>query len=155
MTSTLEALNELKDHVESMRLGMEKVKPGQDLAFTMASTVGDRIAQGDFNITVVGFSDEGYTPPEDYTLKTGVKQLVHGNTVGAKHVVRDLTSCNCYFPSQWDSESLKGPVVVAKSETSFDHPKHGNVSVPAGMCVEITYSRELDMITRQERRAAD
>ena len=156
MTTTItEALGRLEAHVQRIREGLERVTPGMPLAFTTACTAGDRIAQGDLNLTI---TTRGI--PADYVKQspTGKTfQLVPGNTMGSKHTLAAGWEqvCDVYLPPNWSGESLLGPMIVTKGETKVDHPKHGDVTIPAGLTCDCTYQRAWDAEQRRERRAED
>jgi hypothetical protein len=145
------ALERLESTQETLKAGNGKVQPGQPLRFSEACTVGDMIAQGDVNFILV---DE---VPGDYAKsEKPLKQIAKGTTKGSRHEIVDLESCTVYLPPTWnDVESLQGPLLVAKSETTVDHPQHGAVTIPAGMKCRIEFQQNLDAVTRRAQRARD
>jgi hypothetical protein len=148
MTTALARLEECRDKIVA---GQGTVQPGQPLAFTAACSPGDCICQGDVNLIVIDAVPDGYARPE-----TPMRQIAKGNSRGSRHEIKDLTSCQVYLPPTWaDMESLDGPVIVATRETVIDHPQHGAVTIPAGLCCRVEFQRNLDVVTRQERRARD
>lgn len=151
----VEAFDKLEDYAAKMRSGDAPVYPGMPLEFTEASTVGDRICQGDFQLTFRGFTDEGVSVPDGFELKQNQQQLVPGNTIGAKHCVDNCSTCETHFPKGWSGESLQGPYIVTKETTKINHPKHGDVTIPAGMVVDCTYQRAWDAEQRRALRAQD
>jgi len=128
----------------------ETVKPGQPVRFTEACMPGDRIWQGDLALTI------RTSVPSNYNLadKPSV-QLVVGNTEGSKHCLDSLNNVDIYLPPVWNAESLKGPVLVVKQETTVLHPTHGDVTIPEGFIVECTYQKEWDKEQAREARARD
>ena len=83
------------------------------------------------------------------------KQLVPGNTIGAKHCLDSLDGVELHKPAKWDNESLVGPVLVLSKDRTVLHPTHGAVTMLAGSIVECHYQRELDAETKRELRARD
>lgn len=128
----------------------ETVKPGQPVRFTEASTVNDRIWQGDLSLTITEDKvPDGYKP-----VQTMV-QLVPGNTVGSKHCLDGTSGVEMFLPEVWNEESLNGPWMRLTEERTVLHPIHGSVTIPAGFCVAADYQREYDLELQRERRAAD
>lgn len=147
MTTTIETvLARNAAHVES-------VQPGQPVRFTEASTAGDAFWQGDLCIGIVD------KIPEDYIRVTSPQemdaQLVLGNTVGARHCLDSLQGVELYRPKEWGGESLRGPAFILHEARTVMHPKHGDVTIPAGFIVLTGYQREYDAEQRRERRARD
>ena len=129
----------------------ETVKAGQPFRITEACTVNDRVCQGDFNITVA--EDK---VPEGYILaENPQKQLVFGNNIGARHCLDSLEGVEMYVPENWNEESLNGPFLRLSQERTIEHPKHGDVTIPAGFAINCTYQREYDEEQKRERRARD
>jgi hypothetical protein len=147
------AIEEIQSFVKRVANNQEAVKPGTPVRFTEASTVRDRIWQGDLALTVVASVPKDYKKVEK--LSEVNRQLVVGNTEGAKHCLKSLNGVDVYLPPVWNEESLKGPVLVCNSETTVLHPTHGDVTVPAGFIIECTYQREYDKELERERRARD
>jgi hypothetical protein len=128
----------------------ETVKPGMPTRFTEASTVNDRICQGDLNITIADKIPNGYVKMDKPS-----KQLVFGESEGARHCLDSLDGVTMYADPNWDIESLNGPHIRLEKERVIEHPKHGNVTIPKGFSCDISYPKELDVELRKERRARD
>lgn len=146
-------IDEMVGYTQRVRDGLEKVRPGMPLAFTEASTSGDAIWQGDLAIVISDRTEspEGFVSA---TIKSNIFQLVPGQNTGSRHCV-DVGSVDISVPSDWNDESTVGPFLKVKSETTITHPVHGNVTIPAGFCVEMFYQREWDREQERERRARD
>jgi hypothetical protein len=147
----MNVVDEIVDFAKRIANGEEDVLPGQPLNFTEASTINDRIWQGDMAITITNSE-----PPKDFVEKKDVLvQLVPGNTTGAKHCLQSKIGVEQWVPQNWTELGLIGPWMRFSEPNTILHPVHGSVSVPAGFCVQITYQREYDEIQKAERRAAD
>jgi hypothetical protein len=150
-TNVLTAMEEILDYVGKIKSGeLEQVRPGMALRFTEACQDGDRIWQGDLALTICGSKPNGYE-----LAQNPIKQLVPGTTQGSKHCVDNLENVEIYLPKNWNEESLEGPWLMTKQETTILHPVHGPVTIPAGMGVNCTYQREWDREQQRERRARD
>jgi len=130
------------------------VGPGQPMSLNDAATIGDGVWQGDLGIEVVAGKPAGYVDAKPQT------QLVPGNTVGARHILQDLTTVVDFaLPTNWSTdasyEGLQGPYFRCAAATTIAHPVHGPVNVAAGHCVQLRYQRDLDLDTLRERRALD
>lgn len=148
-------IDRIERHAQKIKAGKDrKVKPGQPERFTAACTAGDVIAQGDLYLMVY----EG-SPPVDYVEVAKPterdKQLVPGNTQGAKHCLDSLSGVKLYRPQNWRGDDLRGPLLVLSEERTVLHPTHGAVTIPAGMSVLCGYQREYDAELKRERRNAD
>jgi len=147
-------MERIEKHVASIKAGHEKVKPGQATRFTEGCVAGDVIAQGDLYLVI--YEDK---PPADYIeVKKPTeqdKQLVPGNTQGAKHCLDSLDGVKLYRPKEWTGDDLRGPLLVLGEERTVLHPTHGAVSIPAGVSVLCGYQPEYDAELRRERRNAD
>jgi hypothetical protein len=160
MSVTIEKIQEFAQKVKS---GDAPVKPGTPHFFSGAETptrdgvTGDGVWQGDLGVEVIESIDPSYKLVENPTPQDA--QLVPGQTVGSRHCLKDVNTVKLYRPAGWgtteNAESLVGPQFVAIKDTVIDHPTHGAVHVPAGMCINISYQRNLDLITKQEKRARD
>ena len=130
-----------------------RVRPGQTERFTAAAVVGDAIRQGDLYLVV------SEAPPEHFIRvdrpKDTDRQLVPGNTTGAKHCLDSLEGVEMWRPKDWSEESLDGPVVRLSRERTVMHPTHGAVVLIAGMTFACHYQREWDREQEKERRARD
>lgn len=147
------SLEKIEQHRDLLVSGEGKIAPGQPLTFSPASTIGDRIWQGDLGLTI---RDEKV--PENYKLReTPDGQLVPGNTTGAKHIVRDVAGVQIYDPPGWSPtyDELRGPILRALRDTTIDHPTHGSVTILEGQCVECGYQRVWDQEQAKERRQRD
>jgi len=143
-------IDHIQSHAERIAAGQESVKPGMPLAFTTACSPGDAIRQGDLYLVVVDKVPSGYVKATRPS-----KQLVPGNTEGAKHCLDATAGVKVYLPEKWDAESLEGPCLVTTKERKVLHPVHGPVTIPAGMTVQCRYQREWDKELAKQRRARD
>jgi len=152
-TLTVEkSLEQIETHRDALVAGQGKIAPGQPLEFSAAATVNDRIWQGDLGLTIKEQVPEGYKLRE-----SADGQLVPGNTTGAKHIVRDTAGVQIYDPPGWSPtyDELRGPYLVTSKATTIDHPTHGAVTIPEGLCVECGYQRVWDQEQAKERRQRD
>ncbi|MCP4124603.1 MAG: hypothetical protein GY751_22905 [Bacteroidetes bacterium] len=150
-------IGEITQFAERIANGEETVTPGTPTRFTEASTIGDRIWQGDLALTIMP-----KTSPKNYKkisqkdfLKINNLQLVHGSNKGSKHCIDSLEGVEINIPEDWNAESLDGPFLTLTKERTVTHPVHGDVTIPAGFSVACTYQREYDTEQRRERRARD
>ncbi len=151
MQTTIERI---QNHVEAIANGQhERIKPGQPAAFSEACVAGDAIRQGDLYLILVDAVPKGYVSVEKPTKAD--RQLVPGNTEGARHCLDALVGVTLYRPAQWSEESLEGPCFVLAKARKVLHPTHGVVSIPAGLTVLCIYQREWDKELAKERRARD
>ena len=131
-----------------------KVKPGQPVTFTRACVAGDTVRQGDLYLVI---GDKA--PSRGFVLLDGKdemhKQLVPGNTQGAKHCLDSLDGVAIYRPAKFDNESTIGPVLVLSQDRIVMHPTHGHVTLLAETVVECHYQREYDAEKKREMRARD
>jgi hypothetical protein len=152
--ATLTPIEKLQRHAKRIANGNhERVKPGMPFRITEAASVGDGVWQGDLGLEIVA------DVPAEYTLiekpKDIDRQLVPGNTQGAKHCMDSLDGVTLYRPHNWNAESMVGPCLVLSQERTVLHPTHGPVTIPAGFTVQCRYQREFDAEQRRERRARD
>lgn len=147
-------IDKVQRHAKRIASGKDaKVRPGQPERFTAAATIGDAIVQGDLYLVIAGSK-----PPKGYVrvdAKDIDRQLVPGNTVGAKHCLDSLAGVTLYRPANWSEESLEGPYFQLTQERTVLHPTHGAVTIPAGMAVECHYQREWNLEQRKQQRARD
>jgi hypothetical protein len=147
-------IEKIQKHAAKIRNGEhDKIGPGVPVTMSNALVAGEGVAQGDLNIIVADTVPRGYVLIENPQSQD--KQLVPGNTVGAKHCLDSLAGVTLYRPSQWTEESLDGPCLVLTQERTVLHPTHGAVTIPAGMAVVCHYQREWDRELANERRARD
>lgn len=150
----LTEIEQIQRHAEAIRNGeYDKIGPGIPLRMSNALFVGEGVAQGDLNLIVADGVPSSYVRIEK--PKAIDRQLVPGNTVGAKHCLDSLAGVKLYRPAQWTAESMDGPCIVTTKERVVLHPTHGAVTIPAGMTVVCHYQREFDAEQRRERRARD
>lgn len=150
----MQAIELIEQHAALIRDGKhERVSPGQPAAFTTACVADDCIWQGDLGLFVANEVPSGYVRIAKPTAQD--KQLVPGNTEGAKHCLDSLAGVKLFRPQDWNAESLVGPCLVLTKERTILHPTHGAVTIPAGMTVVCRYQREYDDELRRERRAVD
>jgi len=132
-----------------------QIAPGQPVRMSEGASVSDFIRQGDLYLIV---SDK---PPRDYVKvekpKAIDKQLVPGNTEGAKHCLDAIKGATLYRPADWSPtyDKLDGPFFLLTEERTVKHPTHGDVTIPAGFGIQCRYQREFDAELRRERRNAD
>lgn len=128
----------------------EQVRPGMPVRISEAASAGDEGWQGDLGFVVANAKHPTWE-------KRDTNQLVPGNTTGSKHCVADPSTCIVLFPPEFsdDYEGLEGPYLIALEDTDILHPTHGTVTIPAGMEIQFKFQRNLDLITKQERRAID
>lgn len=152
--SVLTEIEKIQRHAKKIASGKDlKVKPGQPERFTAAATENDCIVQGDLYIVVALKAPSGYVrinKPKDAD-----RQLVPGNTQGAKHCLDSLAGVELWRPKNWTEESLEGPFLRLSQERTILHPTHGAVTIPAGMSVQCHYQKEWDREQAKERRARD
>lgn len=154
----MSVIKEIENFVKSVAHGSEFVSHGVPIRFTEASTSGDRIWQGDLALTIRSKVPKDYVEArsgeEGRSLSSSL-QLVHGSNVGSMHCLDSLDGVKLFFPKRWDEESLRGPFFILSKERTVTHPKHGNVTIPAGFSVQCSYQREYDAEQKRERRAKD
>ena len=148
------AINKINRRAARIKSGNGRVKPGQSHSFPDAASVGDFGWQGDLKITLVDEIPNGLDRVESPTA--GDRQLVPGNTQGAKHCLDSLDGVQLFRLSEWGPgyEGLVGPAVKLNAERTVQHPTHGDVILPAGT-YSFTYQREFDAEQKRERRARD
>jgi len=148
-------IDEMIEYTDRVNMGMEKVSPGMEASFTSACVPGDTIWQGDLAIVIV----EDVIPDNFIAVsKSKVKfngQLVPGSNSGARHCIADLSSATIYIPKEWNEESLDGPFLRLKKDTTITHPVHGDVKIPSCFSVRLYYQREYDKEQERERRVRD
>ena len=152
MKTTIERLEQRASELGKVKPGA-KVGPGIPATFTEACASGDCIRQGDLYIVIVASVPAGYVQVEKTTVAD--KQLVPGNTQGARHCLDSLVGVKMYRPAKWDAESLEGPVLVIAKKRTVLHPTHGSVTLLPGTIVECRYQREWSKEEAKERRARD
>ena len=132
----------------------ESIVPGQQERLNEACAISDGARQGDLYLKIVDAVPAGYVRVEK--PKAIDKQLVPGNTEGAKHCLDSFAGVALYRPADWpNAESLIGPCFVLTKERTVLHPVHGAVQIAAGHTVLCSYQREFEAETRKERRNAD
>lgn len=114
----------------------ERVAPGQPVRFTEGCVAGDAIAQGDLYLVLM---DE---VPKDRCVRVEEpsKQLVPGNTEGARHCLDSLDGVEVFRVV--DPSIQDGPVLRLWKERVVLHPVHGNVTLLADTVVHCVYQRE-------------
>lgn len=153
MTST--AIEKVESHVDRIRSGHFRIKPGQPYRISEAAGVGDGMWQGDLGIEIVDTVPAGFTKVE--SPADADRQLVPGNTVGSRHCLDSLAGVEIWRPTGWgrEYEGLDGPAMVLTSERTVMHPTHGPVTIPAGFTIATRYQREYDAEQQRERRNSD
>lgn len=147
-------IERIQKHAATIKAGEhESVKPGQPFGFTEACQPGDGVWQGDLGIEIVAGVPDGYEQVKN--PKSADKQLVPGQTQGARHCLDSLVGVKLYRPTEWGPESLQGPCLVITKTRKILHPTHGAVTVPAGFTVLCRYQREWDKEQAKQRRARD
>jgi hypothetical protein len=147
----------------------DRIKPGEPYTMNGALTVGNAADQGDLIIEIVAdvregieFTDQNnrrYKYAKVAKPKASDKQLVVGNTEGAKHCLNTIAGVEMFRPTDWNAESLLGPCIRINKTITVLHPKHGNVTIEASKenprCILFSYQRNLDLETQREIRARD
>lgn len=154
--------------IETMETAIRdpEVAPGQPACFTDAAAPGDAIAQGDLLLLVVSQEEfQTLIKQSKYTAVSHLEiswtkptvQLVIGNTEGAKHCLDSLDGVEMVFPNIFDSlVTLRGPMFQLHESRTVLHPVHGDVTIPAGFCIQVWYQREhSDSRTNSFQRAID
>ena len=150
----MQTIERIEEHARRIAARQdEKVQPGMPAAFTEAASAGDFGWQGDLKLIVVAAVPAGYAQVKQ--PKAIDRQLVPGNTEGAKHCLDSLEGVTLYRPQQWSEESLDGPCLVLTQERKILHPTHGHVTIPAGLTILCRYQREWDREQQRERRSQD
>lgn len=148
------AIERIEQHVADAKASKDPaVMPGRPERFTEAAQAGDVIAQGDLYLMIVDAVPAGYKRVS--RPKAIDKQLVPGNTVGARHCLDSLSGVVIHRPENWTGDDLRGPCLVLTKEHTILHPTHGDVTIPAGFTVLCGYQPEFDAEERRERRARD
>lgn len=150
----LTALNRLLSHVGLIHRGEhDKIGPGVPAAMSRAMLPGEGGAQGDLYIVVGDGVPAGYRKVDNPTDND--RQLVFGNTQGARHCLDSLEGVEIFRPANWNADSLDGPYLKITQERVITHPRHGDVRIPADMEVLLFYPQDFDLVRQQARRAAD
>jgi hypothetical protein len=70
-------------------------------------------------------------------------QLVNGISIGSRHSIRraDAGVVTIYSRS-FDASPLEGPMIVADTRFTIEHPEHANYSLPEGV-YQVLYQRDL------------
>lgn len=139
--------------IDRMECHLETVSPGLPFEISAAADVGDGVWQGDLGLEIVAGVPAGYERVKGNSAK--LKQLVRGSTEGSRHCLDSLRGVELYHPANWTDESLVGPCFITKQQRVVQHPKHGDVTVPAGTTILCRYQREFDSEQRRERRNQD
>lgn len=152
--STTAALNRLQTRIAEIRNGEhDRIGPGVPITLSRALSPGQAIAQGDVYLEVGSGIPAGYVKVEN--PKDEDRQLVFGNTQGARHCLDSLEGVELYRDPDWDADSLDGPYLIVHQERVVTHPTHGHVTIPAGMEIFVSYPRDYDLEQKKARRAAD
>jgi hypothetical protein len=167
MQSTIERIEHIVKRIADGKHDI--VKPGEPFTLNSAATVGDGVDQGDLIIEIVDDIQDGmvfedqdgrrykYKKIERPTLID--KQVVVGNTEGARHCLDVIKGVEMFRPENWNEEALLGPCIRISKEVTVLHPKHGNVIIEASKenprCILFSYQRNIDEETKRERRARD
>lgn len=153
MLTAIEKITRRADKIAARK--DSKIQPGQAVRMSEAASVNDCVRQGDLYLQVVS------EVPADYVRvkkpKAIDRQLVPGNTEGAKHCLDSLDGVELHLPAAWGPgyDALDGPVFKLSTERTVKHPKHGDVTIPAGFTIACRYQREWDAEQARERRNAD
>ena len=154
MSQAEATLNRLETRARELREGkFEKVGPGKPARLSEALMPGEGGAQGDLHIFVGSGVPKGYEKVEKLT--DADRQLVFGNTQGAKHCLDSLEGVTMYRPKGWNEESLIGPYLLLTQERVINHPTHGPVTLPAGREYNICYPRDFDVEQKRAERSKD
>lgn len=145
-------IDQIVEHARKISCGEhDKVRPGMPMRISEAAVPGEFVWQGDLKLTIVDRVPNGLSKVESFC------QLVPGNTVGARHCLDSTDGVECHVPEGWGPkyEGLVGPCLVLQAERAIEHPKHGHVTIPAGMIIQCSYQRVWDVEQARERRSRD
>ena len=147
-------IEELIKNNEMLVKGNLKIKPGQDINFSPALTSDDIAAQGDLYFRRISESEI----PDNYMAMTPFKQMVPGNTKGAKHTFNEMP-LKCFVPQGWSAEESykgsRGPIVVIGPNV-LTHAEHGNWTLELEKdCIEFGYQNDWDYQEKEIVRQRD
>jgi len=146
--SVMEVVKEMRRHID----GDGPVGPGTPAMFTEACQPGDRICQGDVEITMV------VRVPSTHKPRTStLTNIVHGEAGAETHSIDDPSKVRIYDHADWTAESLDGPVVEVIEPTGISHTgagRHGHVGLCPGVYA-ISYPRVWESEQAAERRNRD
>lgn len=145
-------IDQIVEHARKISHGEhDKVRPGMPMRISEAAVPGEFVWQGDLKLAIVERVPKGFNKANPF------QQLVPGNTQGARHCLDSTEGVKVHVPSDWGPkyEGLVGPCLVLQAERTIEHPKHGNVTIPAGMIIQCSYQREWDAEQARERRNRD
>lgn len=145
-------IDQIVEHANKIARGEhDQVQPGMPLRISEAAVAGDFVWQGDLKLTILDRVPNGFSKVESF------RQLVPGNTVGARHCLDATDDVECHVPSGWGPkyDGLAGPCLVLHAERTIEHPKHGHVTIPSGAIIGCSYQREWDAEQARERRSRD
>ncbi len=148
---SLQLISEAVEAIRKVRPGGD-IGPGNAFRINEAAGIGDGVWQGDLGIEVVE------AIPEHYVASKPKKQLVPGDTRGARHCIKNVTTIKQFsLPPDWGDDyiGLEGPAFVCVKETTIPHPIHADVHIAPGHTIRLRYQRNLDEETKRERRAID
>lgn len=145
-------IDTLQSYVDKIK-NHDKVQPGMPALFTEACQSGDGIWQGDLGLELVDKVPSGYKKVIELQEKD--KQLVLGNTQGARHCLNTLDGVVIYHSENWNDESLNGPCLVLSKDNIVFHPIHGSVSLLKDTIILCRYQKEWDKEQQKERRQQD
>lgn len=150
-------IEKVLNHAQRIKAGEhDTIKPGQPFRIPDAWMPGDCGAQGDLIIVVIDKKD---LTKDGYKLvnkpKEADRQLVPGNTEGAKHCLDSLDGVKIYRRDDWGPDSLDGPKLLCEVERVIEHPTHGAWTISAGTAIKLEYARERDALLKLARRNAD
>ena len=146
-------ITKIEKHAKKIRDGKATVSPGLPFRINEAATVGDMVWQGDLGLEIVDDVPSGYVRVKSPT--DADRQLVPGNTQGAKHVLDSFDGVELWRPAEWPNVTQLGPAFVLRKERAVTHPTHGDVTIAAGHAVLCSYQREWDSEQLAERRNMD
>ena len=150
----MDVIDRITKTVESFVDGThENIRPGMPFRIPDAWEEGDAGAQGDLVFVLRDQVPAGYVKVETPTEKD--RQLVRGNTQGARHCLDSLVGVELYHPADWSDESLDGPYLRVSQDRTVLHPTHGPWTIPAGLAVQCEYPRVYDQEQQRASRAKD
>jgi len=147
------AIDRILAHAERIRNGLERVRPGDPYEISTAAMAGEGVWQGDLGLEIVEAIPPSHQLVEKLTEKD--RQLVFGNTEGARHCIEDLSTVQLYKDPSWNEEDLFGPSFICLEKTTITHPTHGPVIIPKDFIIHTRYQRSQDAEEQRIRRARD